>query len=197
MIKIGLTGGIGSGKSVVSALLQVMGIPVYDADAESKRLAASSPSIRQGLIALLGASAYRAGTLDRRYLATRIFSDPELLRRVNALIHPEVSRHFLDWSDRQSGDICAIETAILFESGFSRLVDRSVMVYAPLELRIARTMLRDGLSRADVIRRIDNQWPDETKKTYASYIIYNEDNQALIPQLAALLAHLRRDAGQE
>ncbi|MDR1645320.1 MAG: dephospho-CoA kinase [Tannerellaceae bacterium] len=194
MMKIGLTGGIGSGKSIVSSLLEVMGIPVYDADAGSKRLTITSPLIRQGLIGLFGETIYRGDAIDRKRLAACIFSDPEMLKRVNAIIHPEVSRHFLDWADRQtsSSGICAIETAILFESGFNRLVDLSLMVTAPLERRIERVMARDGATRDEVLHRIKNQWPDEVKKTYASYIIYNEERQALIPQLTAFLAGLRR-----
>lgn len=190
MIKIGLTGGIGSGKSVVSALLEMRGIPVYAADAESKRLTASSPGVRSRLIALLGESVYAGGGLDRKRLADSIFHDPALLQQVNAIIHPEVHRHFLAWAAGQTLAACAIESAILFESGFNRSVDFSVMVYAPLELRIERAMFRDGVSRDDVVRRINNQLPDELKKTYTRYIIYNDERHALIPQVSAFLAGL-------
>jgi dephospho-CoA kinase len=192
MTKIGLTGGIGSGKSVVSSLLDVLGVPVYEADTESKRLLDSSPLIRRELVGLLGESIYRDSGIDRKRLAAIIFTDLDMLKRVNAIIHPAVRLHFLDWVARQSVDICAIETAILFESGFHRFVDISVMVYAPLEQRIERTMLRDGASRDEVLCRITNQWSDEKKKTYADYILHNDGCQALIPQLTAFLAALRR-----
>jgi dephospho-CoA kinase len=188
MIKIGLTGGIGSGKSVVSSLLEVMNIPVYVADTESKRLTDASPLIRSRLTALLGESIYREGLLDRKRLASCIFNDPEMLKRVNEAIHPEVNRHFLAWVEQQRAGVCAIETAILFESGFHRDVDVAVMVEAPLELRIGRTALRDGVSREDVVRRINNQWPDEVKKKQADYIICNDGRHALIPQVRALLS---------
>ncbi|MDR1918882.1 MAG: dephospho-CoA kinase [Tannerellaceae bacterium] len=191
MIKIGLTGGIGSGKSMVSSLLEVLRIPVYVADTESKRLTNASPLIRERLIALLGESIYCGAEVDRKRLASCIFSDPECLKQVNAIIHPEVNRHFLAWVARQTSPVCAIETAILFESGFHRDVDVSVMVYAPLELRIERVVARDGLSREEVIRRINNQLADEVKKTYADYIIYNDDSRALIPQLNSLMARFR------
>jgi dephospho-CoA kinase len=191
MIKIGLTGGIGSGKSVVSALLEMQGVPVYVADTESKRLTNSSLRIRSRLVALLGEAVYTGGEIDRKRLADSIFNNPERLKQVNAIIHPEVSRHFLAWVAVQTAAICAIETAILFESGFNQAVDFPVMVYAPLELRIERAMARDGATRDEIIRRINNQLPDELKKNHTPYIIYNDGRHALIPQVSALLAALR------
>ncbi|MDR1557067.1 MAG: dephospho-CoA kinase [Tannerellaceae bacterium] len=190
MIRIGLTGGIGSGKSVVAALLEVQGVPVYVADTESKRLTNTSPAIRSQLIALLGESIYTETGIDRRRMADCIFNDPECLKQVNAIIHPEVNRHFLAWVTRQTTPLCALETAILFESGFHHVVDYSVMVYAPFGLRVKRAMSRDGLSREEVVRRINNQLPDELKKTYTDYIIYNDERHALLPQLNTLLAGL-------
>jgi dephospho-CoA kinase len=188
MPKIGITGGIGSGKSVVSSLLQVMGVPVYIADAESKLLAGTFP-IRSKLVNLLGESIYSGGVLNKQRLASLIFSDRELLHQVNAIIHPEVNKHFLQWASN-GPSLCAIETAILFESGFDRIVDISILVYAPLELRIRRVMSRDGSDEASIISRINNQMPDDEKKMYATYIIYNDGKQALIPQLAAILERI-------
>ena len=129
MVKIGITGGIGSGKSVVATLLRLYGIPVYIADEESKRLTNSSPVIRRALVDLVGEAVYDAdGKLDKPRLANFIFGQPEHLARVNAIIHPEVNRDFLDWSERQEKAFCAIESAILFESGFDRIVDVKLMV---------------------------------------------------------------------
>jgi dephospho-CoA kinase len=191
MITIGLTGGIGSGKSVVSSLLDALGIPVYIADTESKRLMQTSLAIREQLIALFGETIYCGEEINKKRLASFIFHNEECLRKVNAIIHPEVSRHFQAWVARQTVPVCAIETAILFESGFNRDVDISVMVYAPPELRIERVIRRDGVSREEVISRINNQLSDEIKKTYSDYIIYNDGRQALIPQLSAIIAGLR------
>ena len=188
MIKIGLTGGIGSGKSVISSLLEVLGIPVYIADTESKRLTQTSPAIREQLIALLGETIYCGEEINKKRLASFIFNDAECLRKVNAIIHPEVSRDFLAWAARQTTPVCAIETAILFESGLDRHVDVSVMVYAPPELRIERVIARDGVSREEVIGRINSQLPDEEKKMYSDYVICNDDRQALIPQLSSIIA---------
>lgn len=191
MIKIGITGGIGSGKSIVASLLNLHGIPVYLADTESKILTATSPVIREKLIALLGKELYtEEGLLNKKLLASYIFSNPEYLKEVNAIIHPEVKRHFTEWAERQLSEFCAIESAILFESGFNQTVDKSLMVYAPLELRIGRAMQRDNVSREEIINRINNQLPDETKKEWSDYVIHNDDIQALLPQVGRFLASL-------
>lgn len=190
MIKIGITGGIGSGKSVVASLLALYGVPVYIADEESKRLTNTSPVIREGLIALLGREIYTDQGLDKKSLASRIFSDPELLQRVNSIIHPEVDRHFSAWVERQTTPLCAIESAILYESGFYKVVDVSLMVYAPKELRIERALSRDTVSRKEIERRITNQMPDEEKKERSDYVIYNDGKRALIPQVGGLIRHL-------
>ena len=184
MIKIGITGGIGSGKSMVAALLEVWGIPVYIADTESKHLTATSPVIREKLITLFGKELYTAD-------ASHIFGNPERLGQVNAIIHPEVNRHFLAWVERLNTPVCAIESAILFESGFNRIVDTTLMVYAPMEIRIGRILERDSVSREEIIRRIESQLPDEMKKEKSDYVIFNDGEQALLPQITAFLAGLK------
>lgn len=191
MIKIGITGGIGSGKSVVASLLKLYGIPVYIADTESKLLTDTSPVIKEKLTALLGNDLYTDKGLNRNLLASHIFGNPEYLRQVNAIIHPEVDRHFVAWAQSQKSTICAIESAILFESGFDKVVDKSLMVYAPLPLRIERAVARDNAHREEIIRRINNQLPDETKKDRSDYVIFNDDKQALLPQIEKLLATLQ------
>ena len=135
MKTIGITGGIGSGKSVVSALLELYGIPVYIADEESKRLTQSSPVIRKGLIELFDESIYTVDGLDKRRLASLIFGNPQMLKAVNSLIHPEVYKDYLQWAESKHTELCALESAILFESGFNKLADYTVMVYAPEEIR--------------------------------------------------------------
>lgn len=191
MIKIGITGGIGSGKSVVASLLNLHGVPVYVADTESKILTDNSPLIREKLTALLGNDLYTEKGLDRKLLASHIFNNPDYLRQVNAIIHPEVDRHFAEWTQKQTAAICAIESAILFESGFDKVVDKSLMVYAPLELRIKRAMTRDSASREDIVRRIGNQLPDETKRDRSDFVIFNDGKQALLPQTEKLLLSLQ------
>ena len=190
MIKIGITGGIGSGKSVVAALLELSGIPVYIADTESKLLTATSPVIREKLVALFGEELYTADSLNKRQVASHIFGNPVRLGQVNAIIHPEVNRHFLAWVERLNTPVCAIESAILFESGFNRIVDTTLMVYAPMEIRIGRILERDSVSREEIIRRIESQLPDEVKKEKSDYVIFNDGEQALLPQITAFLAGL-------
>ncbi|WP_080904478.1 dephospho-CoA kinase [Parabacteroides sp. Marseille-P3160] len=188
--RIGITGGIGSGKSVLASLLEVYGIPVYIADVESKRLTNESPIIREGLTDLFGESLYTDAGLDKRKLASFIFTQPDNLKKVNAIIHPVVGDHFRRWVDGQETPYCAMESAILFESGFDRCVDTTLMVYAPLELRIARVQERDQFSREEILKRIRNQLSDEIKKERADYVIYNDGHRALIPQVEAFLATL-------
>ncbi|MDR0844732.1 MAG: dephospho-CoA kinase [Tannerella sp.] len=190
MITIGLTGGIGSGKTQVATLFRTYGIPVYVADEESKRLTATSPVLRRQLIALLGDSIYDTNGLNRKQMASLIFNDAKLLEQVNAIIHPAVTNHFLSWAQGQRAKEIVLESAILFESGFDRLMNRCVAVYAPQALRIQRVMARDGVTEADVRRRIENQWPDEVKKERADYEIFNDGIQALIPQVEKFIAQL-------
>ena len=190
MIKLGITGGIGSGKSVVAQLLQLSKIPVYIADEESKRLTNTSPIIRKQLISLFGKDIYTENGLNKKRLASYIFNNPEYLKQVNAIIHPEVNYHFQEWATKQQSEICAIESAILFESGFNQYVDYSLMVYAPIEVRIMRVLARDKASREEIIQRISNQMPDEQKKELSDYVIYNDDIHALLPQIQDLLSDL-------
>lgn len=192
MIKIGITGGIGSGKSVVATLLRLYGIPVYIADEESKRLTNSSSVIRRALVDLVGEAVYDAdGKLDKPRLANFIFGQPEHLARVNAIIHPEVNRDFLDWSERQEKAFCAIESAILFESGFDRIVDVKLMVLAPLEIRLERAIARDHASREALERRIKSQMADEEKASRSDFVIHNDGRQALIPQVENFIGWLK------
>ena len=189
MITIGITGGMGSGKSIVAALLKVYGIPVYDADSESKRLLLTSPTIRRGLTDLLGADIYSPDgtTLRRARMASLIFADPNLLARVNAIIHPEVGRDFDTWRARLTTSVCAMESAILFESGFDRRANLRLMVYAPEAIRLQRVMARDNATEAAARQRMQSQWPDERKIALSDAVITNDGRAALIPQVEAFV----------
>ena len=190
MIKIGITGGIGSGKSVVASLFQLLGVPVYIADEESKRLTNQSMTIRRQLIAHYGEAIYTAEGLNKPLLAAKIFQDPAQRRIVNGIIHPEVKHHFEAWAAQQETPLCAIESAILFESGFDQVVDTRLMVYAPKALRIERATARDAASREAIQQRIESQMADEEKRKLADHLIYNDNQQPLIPQVTALIARL-------
>ncbi|MDR0745918.1 MAG: dephospho-CoA kinase [Mediterranea sp.] len=191
-IKLGITGGIGSGKSVVSRLLNMMGIPVYLSDIESKRLTATDSYIRRKLITLLGEEVYLDGELNKPLLANYLFSDPEHARKVNSIIHPRVKEDFRLWAEKhKDASIIALEAAILIEAGFVDEVDHIVMVYAPMDIRIKRAMKRDASSKEAIVRRIQNQMSDEEKKAKAHYTILNDGTQAIIPQVEDILIRLR------
>lgn len=191
MIKLGITGGIGSGKSVVAELLTCMGVSVYIADTASKELVNTSPVIRKGLVDLFGSDIFTTSGLDKKKLASFIFNDQNCLLKVNGIIHPEVYRHFNEWVKQQKTAVCAIESAILFESGFDSIVDKTVTVFAPEGIRIARASARDRMPAEAIRQRIKNQIADETKKDRSDFVIYNDDQTAIIPQVHALLETLR------
>lgn len=186
--KIGITGGIGSGKSVVSDLLRLQGVPVYNADTASKSLLVTDEKLISSLKVLLGEDIYQGGVLDKKRMASLIFSDKELLEKVNALIHPAVIADFERWANRQKASLLACESALIFESKMNSLFDAVVMVYAPESVRLRRAMLRDTATEEQVKARIQNQLSDEVKKSISDYVIVNDDKQALLPQLKELLA---------
>lgn len=191
MIKLGITGGIGSGKSTVSEIFKLMGIPVYIADIESKKLTASSPIIRQKLIEEFGKDLYDGTTLNKALLASYIFTDKNNLEKANRIIHPEVDKHFSDWAESHSAKpLIAVEAAILYESGMNRFTDKVLMVYTPLEERIRRVMARDNSDREKVVERIDSQMPDEEKMKRADFVIYNNEAESLIEQSLNIISEL-------
>lgn len=193
-IKIGVTGGIGSGKSVVSRLLEVMGIPVYIADAESKRVTATDSVIQMELCKLLGEGVFDGAQLNKPMLASYLFASPDNAQRVNAIIHPRVKDDFRCWAaDKATCEVVAMESAILIESGFADEVDVVVMVYAPLEVRIGRAMQRDSSSRELIMQRIQSQMCDEEKRKQAAFIIINDDETPLIPQVLELISFLYKN----
>lgn len=192
MIKIGITGGIGTGKSVVCKLLQQYGIEIYDADREAKRLTNQSSEIRRELTAIFGKHLYTNNILNRKELAEIIFNNANALETVNKIIHPAVAKDFLDFSKNQKGKYVAIESAILFESGFDKYVDSSLMIYSPLSTRIERAMLRDTETKENIEKRILNQLSEREKINRSSYIIFNDNGIALIPQIQNYLKYLAK-----
>ena len=187
---LGITGGIGSGKSYVSHLLELRGIPVYDTDREAKRLTESLPVIHQELEALLGEDVFAEGRLNKPLLAAYLFDNHENAARVNAIIHPRVLNDFKEWAwrqERQGKDIVAMESAILFESGFYRVTDHVLVVEAPLEVRIARVMARDHAERVDVMQRIAAQMDDKERVGRADFVICNDGRTIPESQLERIL----------
>lgn len=192
MIKLGITGGIGSGKSTVSEIFSLCGVPVYIADIESKRITESSSVVREQLIDLFGDELFAKGMLNKPLLASYIFNESSNLQKVNAIIHPEVKKDFYEWVNRHKEcDIVAQEAAILYESGFDKLMDKIVVVYTPLDMRIQRTMQRDGVSREKVLDRIRNQMPDEEKVELSDFVIVNDGTISLVEQVLKIIQKLR------
>lgn len=190
-IRIGITGGIGSGKSVVSRLLEVMGVPVYISDLETRRLMMSDESIRRGLISLLGEEVYAGGCLNKPLLASYLFGGETQALRVNGIVHPRVKDDFCRWcGERSKHSLVGMESAILLEAGFRREVDLVLMVYAPLEVRIRRAVQRDTSSREQIEQRIRCQMDDEEKRRQADYVIVNDGDSPLIPQVLAFLSSI-------
>ncbi len=172
---VGLTGGIGSGKSTIANFFSELGVPVYIADIEAKKLTNRSKVIRRKLIQLLGRKAYNDEGLNRPFVAKKIFNDPELLQQVNAIIHPKVGQHFRRWMKKQEAPYCIKEAAILFENGGYKNCDFTILVSAPVEVRIERVTARDGSTEEEVRSRMDNQWTDEQKIPLATFHIENLD----------------------
>ncbi len=170
---VGLTGGIGSGKTTVAKLFSELGVPVYIADDEAKKLTNSSKVIRRKLIHLLGGQAYIDGSLNKKYIADKIFTDKALLNSVNAIIHPKVAAHFKKWALRQKTNYVIKEAAILFENGGYKDCDVVILVTAPKTLRIQRIIKRDNATQSEIEQRMGNQWSDSKKKKLADIIIEN------------------------
>jgi dephospho-CoA kinase len=197
MIKIGLTGGIGSGKSTVAQILRIYDIPVYDADSRAKALTATHPDIRRQLTGRFGDRLFDDGTLNRQMLASLIFGNEDNLSFVNSTIHPHVFTDFRFWCELHSDyEFVVAESAILFESGFRRSVDFAVAVSAPEALRIERIVQRDGCSQQEALRRVESQMRDEEKNSLADFVIINNDSAALLPQTENLLKilHLKKNS---
>lgn len=195
MITIGVTGGIGSGKSVVCDIFRLQGIPVYDADSEAKELNDTSPVIRAQIIRHFGDELYRDGRLDRKAFASLIFRDEHKLALANAIIHPELENHFLEWRGRQQHHpMVVIDAALLIEAGFNKWVDKVVTVYAPKEVRLQRTIARDRLSADQVEARMSRQLPEEEKIKQSDFIIYNDNRHSLIQQVSDLIRKLSENA---
>ena len=191
MVKIGITGGIGSGKSMISTLFQLHGIPVYKADEETKILNNTSPHIRKQLTENFGEDLYVNNVLDTKKFANIIFNDAKKLELANSIIHPEVLKHFTEWCSLNSEhSIVALEAAILFESNFHKYMDKVVTVYSPLKLRIDRVSLRDNMSTEMVENRIKNQMPDKDKIGLSEYVIVNDYENSLIEQVENLITDI-------
>lgn len=197
MKRLGITGGIGSGKTTVCRVFRVMGIPVFMADDVAQKLMNNNEAIREEINAIAGKDMYNGANLDRKELAALIFNKPDLLQKVNAIVHPAVLDNFESWAESQTSPYVIMEAAILFESHAERLVDRVASVSAPVEERISRVMGRSELTRNQVLERINNQLDDGVREEKSYYVINNADNEMIIPEILRIHEDMLRLAGKE
>jgi dephospho-CoA kinase len=188
---IGLTGGIGSGKTTLATYLKSLGIPVFIADDEAKKLMQSTEVVAE-IQTVFGKAIFENGVLNRQQLAAIVFSDPKKLSQLNAIIHPAVKKQFRIWLDQfQSEPIVVYETAILFESGSDQNCDSIITITAPLEDRITRVMQRDNSSREQVLDRINAQWTDEQRIAKSNFVVENSDAQLAKSSIEKILKILK------
>ncbi|QNK61815.1 dephospho-CoA kinase [Pedobacter sp. PAMC26386] len=189
MIKIGITGGIGSGKTTVCRIFEKLGIPVFYADTVAKEIMITDPVLREGIIAAFGKESYElSGKLNNKYIAQLVFNDKQELEKLNGLVHPAVFRAFESWLETVPADVpyTLKEAALLFESGSYQMCDRSILVTAPADVKIQRVMERDGVTREQVIARMDKQLSDDEKNKMADFVITNDESQPVILQVLEL-----------
>jgi dephospho-CoA kinase len=188
MLKVGITGGIGSGKTTVCRMFEVLGVPVYYADDRAKALMQNDVSIKAKLTDLFGADVYtETGQLNRKFIADSAFTNPKVLAQLNAIVHPAVFNDSQQWfASHENKPYTLYEAAILFETGSYLFMDKTIAVFAPLEDRIERTMKRDNVSREEVMERVSKQMPEEEKMAKADYVIYNNHTQPLIEQVLTI-----------
>ncbi len=182
---IGITGGIGSGKSTVAKIFSLLGIPIYYADDRAKWLMGNDKFLKSQLIEAFGVESFDSkGKLDRAFLAKTVFSDPEKVKKINSLVHPAVRRDFSGWASHQNTPYVLKEAALIFETGNNKELDFVINVSSPLKVRIARTLMRDSFRSEEQVNQIINQQlPDEQKNELADFVIKNTDNKLLIPQV--------------
>ncbi|SEL06187.1 dephospho-CoA kinase [Parapedobacter koreensis] len=186
-LKIGVTGGIGSGKSTICRIFSVLGIPVFDADREARRLMTADAGLVRAIQAEFGREAYQKdGSLNRAYLAAQVFNDRTKLKQLNALVHPVVIQAGEAWAAEQDAPYTIKEAALLFESGSFKLNHYNILVKAPEAIRIERVIKRDGVTAEQVRSRMAQQWPEAEKESLADEVIFNDGVQAVIPQVLKL-----------
>ncbi len=191
MKSVGVTGGIGSGKSIVCKIFEIMGFPVFYADVEAKKCMIEDEELIFEIKQLLGENAYVDGELNRPYVANLIFSNAALKVKMDALVHPAVYRAFEEWKKKQTSDLIFNESALLFETGSHERFDAVILVVADLETRLERVMKRDQVSRESVIARVQHQMLDEHKLKMNPYVIENDNHQPLIHQILTFIEKIR------
>lgn len=173
MKTVGLTGGIGSGKTTVANFFRELGAPVYIADEEAAKLMHAHAGVKNKIVSIFGEKSYRDGILNKKYIAARVFNDEEQLKKLNAVVHPAVEKHFVEWKKEQHASYIIYEAAILFETGSYKKFDFNILVTAPMDERINRIQTRDGSQVSEIKARMANQWTDAKKKNFADFVLNN------------------------
>jgi dephospho-CoA kinase len=197
MLRIGITGGIGSGKSTVAKVFEVLGVPVYYADDAGKRLMNTNKELQEKIINHFGAAAYPDNILNRKYLADIVFTSPGKLALLNSIVHPATIADAEQWMQNQTSPYAIKEAAIIFESGAQGFLDHVIGVYAPAALRIQRSMHRDNISREEVLTRMNKQIDETIKMRLCDFVITNDEQELVIPQVMALHQQLLSMAGKK
>lgn len=190
MLLVGLTGGIGSGKTTVARVFRILGVPVFEADIEGRRLLREDQGVIHAVTDRFGPEVLRNGGVDRAVLAAKVFSDRSALADLNSIIHPVVRAGFRRWASAQNSAFVIMEAAVMAESGSYKIMDRVVLVSAPEDLRIRRVMARDGVEEAHVRARMDNQADEAERMAIAQHVIHNDDKRLVIPQVLGVHAEL-------
>jgi dephospho-CoA kinase len=187
---IGITGGIGSGKSTIAKVFTSMGYPVYNSDTRAKELINSNEKLINSIKLSFGDDLYNSQGLDRKKMASIVFNNPEKLELLNSIIHPAVGKDFEDWVDSRNTSFVLKEAAILFETGIYKSLDKTILVSALQETRIKRVMKRDNTTQEEVLSRMKNQWSEEKKTKLADYVIDNSGNELVIPQILQIIEQI-------
>ena len=186
VLRVGLTGGIGSGKSTVAQIFEVLGIPVYYADVAAKKIMNEDEGVRSAITNIFGEQAFANNILDRKYISSIVFSDPAKLQQLNALVHPATKKNSDAWMREQTSPYAIHEAALIFEAKVSDRLDLVIGVSSPIELRIKRAMGRDKVSREEVLKRMEQQLNEEVKMSKCDFVLINDEQQLLIPQVLEL-----------
>jgi len=197
MIKVGLTGGIGSGKTTVAKIFELLAVPVYYADDAARKIMNEDEELKTAIRRQFGEEAYKNGELNRNYLATKVFNDSFQLEILNALVHPATMCDAAKWMNQQQTPYIVKEAALIFESGAAEQLDYVIGVYAPAALRIKRTMERNNVGYDEVARRMNNQLDEKIKMKLCDFVIQNDEQQLLIPQVIELHEKLLRLADKK
>jgi len=195
MLKIGLTGGIGSGKTTVAQIFEVLGIPVYYADLEAKRLMNEDPQLKDQITSSFGKEVYPGGKLDRAYMGKLVFENPDKLAKLNALVHPVTIRDAESWMKRQTSPYAIKEAALIFEGGLEKYFDHVIGVSAPHAMRLERARERDNSSTEQILRRMAQQLDEKEKIGRCDFVIINDGVEAVLPQVLSLHGKLLTEAG--